>query len=127
VDIQTRRVNKVITIPIQAVTTRNADSLSKSAEEMDDREVKVKNDNEEKELKKTEEKIKEYVFTLDNGTAKRVEVITGIQDNDFIEISSGLKKGEEIICGPYSAVSKSLADKSKVKVVKKEDLYKVDK
>jgi HlyD family secretion protein len=127
VDIQTRRVNKVITIPIQAVTTRNADSLTKSAEEMDDREVKVKNDNEEKEIKKTEEKIKEYVFTLDNGTAKRVEVITGIQDNDFIEISSGLKKGEEIICGPYSAVSKSLADKTKVKVVKKEDLYKVEK
>ncbi len=127
VDIQTRRVNKVITIPIQAVTTRNADSLTKSAEEMDDREVKVKNDNEEKEIKKTEEKIKEYVFTLDNGTAKRVEVVTGIQDNDFIEISTGLKKGEEIICGPYSAVSKSLADKTKVKVVKKEDLYKVEK
>jgi HlyD family secretion protein len=127
VDIQTRRVNKVVAVPIQAVTTRNADSLNKMSGEFDDREVKVKNDNEEKEQKKTEEKIKEYVFVLDNGAAKRVEVKTGIQDNDYIEINSGLKKGDEIICGPYSAVSKSLADKSKVKIVKKEDLYKTEK
>ncbi|MES2679148.1 MAG: efflux RND transporter periplasmic adaptor subunit [Bacteroidota bacterium] len=127
VDIQTRRVSKVVAVPIQAVTTRNADSLNKMPGEFDDREVKIKNENEEKEQKKTEEKIKEYVFVLDNGTAKRVEVKTGIQDNDYIEISSGIKKGEEIICGPYSAVSKSLADKSKVKIVKKEDLYKTEK
>ncbi len=126
VDIQTRRVSKVVAVPIQAVTTRNADSL-KTNSDFDDREVKVKNDNEEKDLEKNEEKIKEYVFVLDNGTAKRKEVTTGIQDNDYIEITSGIGKGEEIICGPYSAVSKSLADKSKVKVVKKEDLYKTEK
>lgn len=126
VDIQTRRVSKVVAIPIQAVTTRNADSLMNESE-FEDRDLKVKNDNEEKELKKTEEKIKEYVFLLDNGMSKRAEVVTGIQDNDYIEIVSGLKKGQEVICGPYSAVSRSLADKSKVKVVKKEDLYKIEK
>ena len=128
VDIQTRRVVKVTSVPIQAVTIRNKDSVNvKKKEDDDERGITVKNDNEEKELKKTEEKNKEYVFVFENGMSKQVEVKTGIQDNDNIEIISGIKKGDEIICGPYSAVSKILKDKSKVNVVKKEDLYKTDK
>jgi HlyD family secretion protein len=67
------------------------------------------------------------VFLLENGTAKQVEVKTGIQDNDYIQIVSGITKGQEVICGPYSAVSKILRNKSKVKKVKKEDLYKDEK
>lgn len=126
VDIQTRRVKNVVTIPIQAVTTRNKDSVNVNDE--DDRDIKVQNENEEKEKKKPEEKTKEYVFITDgkNGV-KQVEVTTGIQDNDYIEISSGLAKGQEVICGPYSAVSKTLNDKSKIKLIKKEDLYKTEK
>lgn len=127
VDIQTRRVKKVVSIPIQAVTTRNKDSLYLNPTVEEDQRITVENDNEEKEKKKTEEKIKEYVFILENKDVKQIEVKTGIQDNDYIEIVSGLKKGEVVICGPYSAVSKTLKDKAKVKVVKKEDLYKTDK
>ena len=127
VDIQTRRVNSVISIPIQAVTTRNKDSVDVKRNSEEEGQVVVKNENEEKENKKSEEKIKEYVFTYTNGTINQVEVKTGIQDNDYIEIISGVKKGDVIVCGPYSAVSKTLKDKSKVKVVKKEDLYKPDK
>lgn len=128
VDIQTRRVRKVIAIPIQAVTTRNRDSLELTQQEdRGNREIKVQNENEEKELKKTEEKIKEYIFTIVNGEAKQIEVKTGIQDNDYIEMLAGVTKDQEIICGPYSAVSKSLRDKSKIKIVKKEDLYKTEK
>ena len=126
VDIQTRRVSRVITIPIQAVTIRNKDSLmlQKNGDEFGPPEVKVQHENAEKDLKKTEEKTKEYIFITDKGEAKQVEVQTGIQDNDFIEIRSGLANGQEVICGPYSAVSKTLADKSKIRVIKKEDLYK---
>ena len=127
VDIQTRRVKNAISIPIQAVTTRNRDSVSTKTNGDEEYEVSVQNENEEKETKKPEEKIKEYVFTMDKGVVKQLEVKTGIQDNDYIEITSGIKKGEVIICGPYSAVSKTLKEKSKVKVVKKEDLYKGDK
>lgn len=127
VDIQTRRVKNAISIPIQAVTTRNKDSVSTKPNGDEEYEVSVQNENEEKETKKPEEKIKEYVFTMDKGVVKQLEVKTGIQDNDYIEITSGIKKGEVIICGPYSAVSKTLKEKSKVKVVKKEDLYKGDK
>lgn len=127
VDIQTRRVYKTVSVPIQAVTLRNKDSVETNKGESDGFEVKVKNDNEEKALKKPEEKKLEYVFVLENGTAHQTEVETGIQDNDFIEITRGLKPGTEVICGPYSAVSRSLKDKAKVKVVKKEDLYKAEK
>ncbi|MBA3681303.1 MAG: efflux RND transporter periplasmic adaptor subunit, partial [Bacteroidetes bacterium] len=110
VDIQTRKVMNVISIPIQAVTTRNPDSLDVTKNnEFDDHEVKVKNDNEDKDVKKEEVKLKEYVFVVHtDGTAKQIEVKTGIQDNDHIEISSGLKEKQEVICGPYSAISKSL-------------------
>jgi len=127
VDIQTRRVNKVISIPIQAVTTRDKDSLSTKNRDEEDHQVTVENENEEKEAKKPEEKTKEYVFTIEKGEIKQLEVSTGIQDNDYIEITKGIKKGDVIVCGPYSAVSKTLRDKSKVNVVKKEDLYKTDK
>lgn len=128
VDIQTRKVVNVIAIPIQAVTTRNQDSLNVSNnDEFDDREVKVKNDNEEKEVKKEEVKIKEYVFIVNNDAAKQIEVKTGIQDNDYIEVISGLTNNQEVICGPYSAVSKSLKENSKIKIVRKEDLYKTEK
>jgi HlyD family secretion protein len=128
VDIQTRKVVNVIAIPIQAVTTRNPDSLNTiKNDEFDDREVKVKNDNEDKDLKKEEVKIKEYVFLVNNGSAKQIEVKTGIQDNDFIQVISGLTDKQEVICGPYSAVSKSLKEGTKIKIVRKEDLYKTEK
>lgn len=125
VDIQTRRVSNAIAIPIQAVTTRNKDSLNLKKRD-NERSVTIQNENEEKELKKTEEKTKEYVFTIEEGKVKQKEVKTGIQDNDYIEILSGINKGEEVICGPYNAVSKTLRETSKVKVVKKEDLYRTD-
>lgn len=125
VDIQTRRVSKVVAVPIQAVTTRSKDSLKVKGDE--DRDFKVQNDQEEKDAKNKEEKIREFVFVLDKGAVKQVEVKTGIQDNDYIEIVSGIENGQEVICGPYSAVSRTLRPKSKVKVVKKEDLYKPDK
>ena len=52
---------------------------------------------------------------------------TGIQDNSYIEILSGLKLGEEVITAPYSAVSKTLKDGDKVKKVDKKDLFTAKK
>lgn len=126
VDIQTTRVYNVMSVPIQAVTTRNKDSINISVSD-EDREVKVKNDNEEKETKTEETKVTELIFVLVNGEATQKEVKTGIQDNDYIEIKSGINKGDEIISGPYSAVSKILKHGTKVTQVQKEDLYKQDK
>jgi HlyD family secretion protein len=52
-----------------------------------------------------------------------VNVKTGIQDNTYIQILSGLKTGDEIITAPYSAVSKTLKDGDKVVKVDKKDLF----
>ena len=48
------------------------------------------------------------VFVYEADTARMVKVVTGIQDNEFIEIKSGLEVGQEVITGPYSTVSRKL-------------------
>ncbi len=124
VEIQTLRVDNVVALPIQAVTSRNKDSLTigKNYENEQD----VKNENEENTKKTTEEENKEIVFIIvDNKATERV-VKTGIQDNEYIEIISGIKKDEEVISGPYSAVSRTLKKGSSVKIVPKKDLYKIN-
>ena len=124
VEIQTETAKDVLSIPIQAVTTRVAkDSLDK----YNAKNVTEKTDGDDKmeivgSMKKTGE-IQECVFVLENGTAKKVNVKSGIQDNTYIQILSGLKQGQEIISGPYSAISKNLKDKDKVKKVDKKDLF----
>ena len=109
VEVITDRKNGVLTIPLASVTTRDPDA--KITEE-----TKAKPDNKETESqdkdKKTTKKgpLKEVVFVNDNGKAKIREVKTGISDFENIEILAGLKIGEEIIAGPFLAVSKKLND-----------------
>jgi len=122
VEIQTMRASNIITVPIPAVTTRSSDTLKTKANNDEEREVVVKDEKEEKLNKKAEE-IKECVFINQNGVAKMVYVTTGIQDNDYIEIKSGINVGDEVISGPYGAVSKILKDGSKIKVVDKDQLF----
>jgi HlyD family secretion protein len=125
VDIQTETAENTLTVPIQAVTTRLAkDSLEKINEsnktrkqEDGDREVELVSN------QKKNDKIQECVFVLRDGIAKKVDVKTGIQDNTYIQILSGLKPGDEIITAPYSAVSKQLNDGDKVKKVDKKELF----
>ena len=74
-------------------------------------------------LNKKQEEIKECVFLNVSGEAKMVQVTTGIQDNDYIEIKTGIKPGDEVISGPYGAVSKTLKNASKIKVVTKDQLF----
>jgi HlyD family secretion protein len=124
VEIQTETAKDALSVPIQAVTTRVAkDSLDK----YNAKGVKEKTDGEDRteiiSSKKKTGEIQECVFVLENGTAKKVNVKSGIQDNTYIQILSGLKEGQEIISGPYSAISKTLKDKDKVKKVDKKDLF----
>jgi len=128
VEIQTETAKDVLTVPIQAVTTRiEQDSLDKINSK---NKTKQSDYNENVEVvssaKKTGE-IQECVFIFDKETAVKQDVKTGIQDNTYIQILSGLKDGQEIITGPYSAVSKSLKDKDKVKKVDKKDLFTKEK
>lgn len=56
------------------------------------------------------------VFVIDKGVAKKVHVRTGISDNAYVEVISGLKGNEEVVKGNFRAVSKDLEDGKKIKV-----------
>jgi HlyD family secretion protein len=105
VEIQTRKESNILSVPVNAVTTRDyPDSLKKKNADLDD--------------------IRQVVFVFDPKTkdVKVRDVKTGIQDNQYIQILSGLKDGEQVIVAPYGAIARTLKDKSKVEVVSKEKL-----
>ena len=66
--------------------------------------------------KKDYDVIKEIVFVVTGDTVAIREVKTGIQDNDYIEIVSGLQEGETIVTGPYSAIARKLKGGSRIRV-----------
>jgi HlyD family secretion protein len=116
-DIQTKSKVNVITVPLNAVTTRDSDGKGK-----DTKVSSTTNNNTENEPAK-EEVLNEVVFVLQkDNKVKMVKVKTDIQDLNYIEVS-GLKVGDQVITGPYSIVSKTLKDGSLVKVVTKEKLF----
>lgn len=108
VDVITKRKEKVLGVPISAVVVKN------------DTTATVKTDmgvqaNEDKTKHKSDKKY-ECVFVRQGDKAKIRVVKTGIQDDTNIEISEGLKPGEEIITGPYTTVTKDLNSGDKVKL-----------
>jgi HlyD family secretion protein len=105
VDIQTVTRKDVLTVPIQSVSTRTDTTKTQSTS--------------------ATEKTRTLLFTTDGKFALAKDVKTGIQDNSFIEILSGIKDGDQVITAPYSAISKKLSDSTIIQVVKKEDLFKV--
>lgn len=119
VEIETETAYGILTVPIQAVTTR-ADTTGRRKSSREKREEEQTKD---KGIRDKEE-IKEYVFLYEDDKAVLREVTTGIQDNTFIEITTGLDAGDEIITAPYRAVSKTLKNKDDVEKVDIKDLFK---
>ncbi|HLC83133.1 MAG TPA: efflux RND transporter periplasmic adaptor subunit [Bacteroidia bacterium] len=136
VDIQTKKVSNAIAVPIQSVTTRNdstefnlQNKVKGGDKEEDDEEIVVKNDNDKTQNNDALIKIEEcvFVYNVAEGKVKKVAVKTGIQDNNYIEITSGIKEGDEIISAPYSAIAKELKDGDAVSKVDKSELFAVPK
>lgn len=123
VDIRTESAYRVLSIPIQAVTTRQDTTASgkKSAEK------KPGSNPESGQITATDAPQQEIVFVVSEGKAVRRNIKTGIQDNAYIQILEGLDVGEEVVTGPYRAVSRSLNDGDAIKVVAKEDLFEKKK
>lgn len=112
VDINTNTERDVVSIPIQAVTTREKDA-DKNGENKD---------GEKKELKTAAEKeIDEVVFVMEADTARMIKVKTGIQDNEYIQILEGLQDGQEVVIGPYSTVARKLKNGLKLERKSNED------
>lgn len=116
VDIKTKVVTNVVSVPIQSVTTSVGQGDAPAGDGEDGEGPPPESQvTDSKDKKKDEaDKPKEVVYIFDNGKAKMVEVKTGVQDNNYIEIISGVKDGQEIIAGPYRVVSKQLKDGAEV-------------
>lgn len=116
VDIESSSVNS-LSVPIQSVFTKSEGGGG-------DKEQQGNDANADKQKSKlTDKTIKQYVYTYAGGTVKQVEVTTGIQNDQFIEIKSGLKAGTEIVSGPYSAIQNRLKDGAKVEKTTKDQLF----
>lgn len=129
-DIQTNTHATALSVPLNAVTTRDRKNDEAVSKEKGKEEKKAENtassDNDNKDANKDD--LQEVVFVLQaDGTVKKVVVTTGIQDINNIEITSGLKAGDEVITGPYDVVSKQLKQGTKVKVVPKDQLVQTFK
>lgn len=102
VDIRTETKEDILTVPIQSVTTRTDTTNIIST---------------------SDEEIRTITFATDGEYAFAKDVETGIQDNNYIEIISGLKDSVMVISAPFSAISRKLSDSSLVEIVEKDDLY----
>lgn len=89
VEIYTEQEANQLTIPIQAVTVRKPrDEAGKIDEDAEPVEV---------------------AFVLDKfNKVERRDVTTGISDDKYIVITSGLKEGDRVVTGPYKLLSKDL-------------------
>ncbi len=109
VEIQTNRQDNILSVPVNAVTTRDwPDSL--------------KNKNP---AFSANDDIRQVVFVYDAKalTVGIRDVKTGLQDNKYLQITEGLKVDEEVVVAPYGAIARTLKDKTKVKVVDKDKLF----
>lgn len=129
-DIHTNEVKDVVAVPMQAVTIRTGES-NLSPEEIEKKKQKVtrrdKGDNNaefvneraEKAAQKEErEKLVKVVFLKNGNKAQMVKVTTGISDDTYTEIRSGIQAGDEVISGSYSAISRKLKEGAKVTLEK---------
>lgn len=97
VEIFTKESNDILAIPIQSVTTREKEEKGNNS---------IKNN----------KKIEVVVFKISGDTVSQQVVKTGIQDDEYIEITSGLQEGNEVVKGPYNTIVRKLENGSKIKI-----------
>jgi HlyD family secretion protein len=107
VDIITKTKANVLSVPISSVVVKSDTTAVK--------EIKVADPAEQKSVPKSDKKF-ECVFVKVGDKAKIRIIKTGIQDDANIEVLTGLKKGDVVITGPYTTVSKELNSGDKVKI-----------
>lgn len=119
VEIETQTKPNVLSIAIQAVTTR-----------VDSTKLQTMKDptrpgaDEQSADQAPRDEMMEVLFSVDKGVVSQRKIKTGIQDKNFIEILSGITENETIVVAPYNAISKKLKDSDKVQVVPKEELFR---
>src|SRR5256714_7622775 len=130
-EIQTNMVKDVVAVPMQSVTIRTGDSnlspeeiekkkQKQAATDKGDNAAEFTNQKLEKQTEKADrEKISKGVFTMSkDGKAHWMKVTTGIADDTYMEIKTGVQPGDDVISGSYSAISRKLKDGAKVEIEK---------
>ncbi len=107
VDIQTERAVDVLSLPIQAVTTRERAGQDEDGDSGGSGMARQR----------------EVVFLYEDGKVRMTPVRSGIQDNQHIEIREGLEDGQLVVTGPYRLVSRELRDGLEVERVDRQDLF----
>lgn len=128
-DIETATVENAVVVPIQSVTVRNLES-NQSPEERDkqaatktadkgDNRSDVTNEAQEKQRERERrEKLQRVVFIKQGDKVRMQKVDTGIADSTYIEIKTGIRPGDEVVSGSYTAISRRLKDGAKVEIEK---------
>jgi HlyD family secretion protein len=106
-DIVTKTNPSALSVPLQSVALRTVDQLMKKGEKRKHAEARFKADR---------DGFVEIVFCLEQGRAVARQVTTGIQSDEWIEVKSGLKEGEEVVSGSYRAISRDLENGASVRV-----------
>ena len=128
-DIETDTVQNAIAVPIQSVTVRSTESklspeerekqTAQSVAKDDDNKAEITNQTLEKQKEREQrDKLQRVVFIKDGEKVRMQKVETGLADTTFIEIKSGVKPGDEVVSGSYTAISRRLKDGAKVAIEK---------
>ena len=112
-DIETQTRDNVYAVPIQSVTVRMPKMEEKKDEGPKEGEAQLSTN---KSKQKEEDKLAEIVFAVSEGKVKALKVKRGISNDAYVEITEGVKEGDEIVSGPFKAINKDLEDGAKVKV-----------
>jgi len=129
-DIETATVQNAVVVPIQSVTVRSTEtklspeelekqrSQQKASEGSDNR-AEVTNETQQKQQERERrEKLQRVVFVKTGDKVRMQKVETGIADSTYIEIKNGIKPGDEVVAGSYTAISRKLKDGAKVTIEK---------
>jgi HlyD family secretion protein len=122
VEIETQTVHNVVSVPIQSVTVRSKDN-GKTAEQLKNDRLKDQGGVSTVDAERLNKKrLARVVFVKEGDKVKMVPVESGIADDNYIEIQAGVKPGDEVISGSYTAISRDLKDGSKVKIEPPKDV-----
>ena len=121
-DIVTDTKDAALSVPVQCVTVRTLEQLKgddkgEGKGKQEAAGVPAANaDDGAGGFKADEDGFVQIVFVLEDGKAVARQVETGLQGENLLEITSGLKAGETVISGGYRAISRDLKNGARVEV-----------
>ncbi|HEY5041332.1 MAG TPA: efflux RND transporter periplasmic adaptor subunit [Verrucomicrobiae bacterium] len=115
-EIETRSHTNVIAAPIASVTTRvikpkaNGENDAPKTNSVPNEDMALTSTTKADKKANDASKPVDVVFVVEGNHVKAVPVKIGISDEDYYEITDGLKEGDEIVTGGFKAIAHDLDD-----------------